>query len=410
MPAVSGPALDVDRALERVLAATPVLGSERVPLAAAVGRVLAEDVLADRDTPPFDRSAMDGWAVRAEDVASPPLALPVSGQVRAGSEPRQPLAPGSAVQVMTGAPVPAGATAVLPVERSRPAGEGRVELLEAPAPGAHIARRGSEVRAGERVLEAGRRLGPAQVAVLAAFGVAEVPVGRRPRAAYLVTGDELVAVEAVPAGAQIRNANGPAIEQQIREAGGEPVPLGMAPDDLEATVAALAPGFDADALLVSGGVSAGVFDLVEDALARFGVEVLFDRVAVKPGAPLVFGRRGESLVFGLPGNPVSAQVTFELFARPALLRMQGGAVLARPRLAAELAGPLRNRSRRRAHLPVRLRFEGERVLAEPIPSRGSADLVAHARADALAVLEAEREEAAPGERVPVLILGGFGDR
>jgi molybdopterin molybdotransferase len=409
MPAMGSVALDVDRALQEVLARAAPLGVERVPLASARGRILAEEVLADRDAPPFDRSAMDGWAVRAEAIEAVPLTLPVSGQVRAGSEPAGPLAPGSAVQIMTGAPVPAGATAVLPVERSRPSGEGRVELLEVPVSGAHIARRGSEVRAGERVLEAGRRLGAAQVAVLAAFGVARVPVGRRPRVAYLVTGDELVAVEATPRGAQIRNSNGPGLEQQIREAGGEPVSLGTAPDELEATASALESGLDADLLLVTGGVSAGVYDLVEDAFARFGIEIVFDRVAVKPGAPLVFGHRGGCLVFGLPGNPVSAQVTFELFVRPALLKLQGSAVLSRPRLEAELLAPLRNASKRRAHLPVRLRFEAGRALAEPIPSRGSADLVAHSRAHALAVLEAERTQAAAGERVAVLLLDGFGE-
>jgi len=401
-------ALTVDDALERVLAAARPLGAETVALSAAAGRVLAEDVRADRDTPPFDRSAMDGWAVRAEDLGAAPCTLPVTGHVRAGVEPAGPLAPGSAVQVMTGAPVPEGATAVLPVERSREAGAGRVELLGAPAPGAHIARRGSEVRAGERVLTAGVRLGAAQLSVLAAFGVSRVPVGRRPRVAYLVTGDELVGVEATPRGAQIRNSNGPGLEQQIREAGGEPVSLGVAPDRLEATVAALEPGLAADALIVTGGVSAGVFDLVEDAFAHFGIEVVFDRVAVKPGAPLVFGRRGGGLVFGLPGNPVSAQVTFELFARPALLRLQGARSTARPRLEAELGGPLRNGSRRRAHLPVRLVLDRGRVVAEPIPSRGSADLVAHARADGLAVLEADRVAASAGERVSVLTLGWEG--
>jgi len=409
MPAMSAAALDVDRALEQVLARARPLGVETVPLASARGRVLAADVLADRDSPPFDRSAMDGWAVRAEDVAAAPRTLPVTGQIRAGVEPPGPLRPGSAVQVMTGAPVPAGATAVLPVERSRSGGEGLVELLEAPVAGAHIARRGSEVRAGDRVLESGQWLGPAQLGVLAAFGVASVAVGRRPRVAYLVTGDELVAVDATPRGAQIRNSNGPVLEHQIREAGGDPSSLGVAPDDLEATAAALARGLDADVLVVSGGVSAGVYDLVEEALARFGVQVVFDRVAVKPGAPLVFGHRGGCLVFGLPGNPVSAQVTFELFVRPAILALQGARLLTRPRLEAELLGPLRNRSKRRAFLPVRLRFEAGRALVEPIPSRGSADLVAHARANALAILGAERLEAAAGERVPVMWLEGFGE-
>jgi molybdopterin molybdotransferase len=183
--------------------------------------------------------------------------------------------------------------------------------------------------------------------------------------------------------------------------------LGVVPDDEERIAAALATGFEADVLVVSGGVSAGEYDLVEPALARFGVEVLFDKVAIKPGAPLVFGRRGETLVFGVPGNPVSAQVTFDAFVRPALLRMQGARVVDRPVLEAELTAPLRNRSGRRAHLPVRLRRRAERLEAVPVRSQGSGDLAAHAHANALAVLDADRTRAEPGERVEVRLLGSF---
>jgi molybdopterin molybdotransferase len=264
------------------------------------------------------------------------------------------------------------------------------------------------VRRDALVLARGRRVDPAALAVLATVGRARVRVGRRPRVALLVTGDELVGVEAQPSGAQIRNANEPAVLAQIRAAGAEALPLGTAPDDMERIAQGVERGLaSADVLLLSGGVSAGAYDLVEAVLARFGVEVLFERVAIKPGAPLVFGRRGSTLVFGLPGNPVSAQVSFDVFVRPALLRMQHGSGGLRPAVSVTLAGPARNRSRRRAYLPARVRAGSDGLVAEPLPSAGSADVFAHARANALVVLEAERTEAAAGERVAAHLLPGF---
>ncbi len=404
-------AVSVDEALEIVLAHTPRLPAEEVLLPDALGRVLAEDVRADADMPPFDRSAMDGYAVRASDVASAPVVLKVAGQLRAGQYPDAPLPPRQAGQVMTGAPVPAGATAVQPVEKTRAKdGGARVEILETVATGANIARQASEVAAGDVVLRAGRAIDPATVAVLAAVGRPRVKVGRRPTVAVLVTGDELVDVWDAPSRGRIRNSNGYALMAQAAWAGADPRTLGVVPDQPDRIAEAVRQGFASDVLVVSGGVSAGAYDLVEEALARFDVGLLFTKVSIKPGAPMVFGRRGDKLVFGLPGNPVSAQVTFDVFVRAALLRMQGARVVSRPRVEVELLEPMTNRSGRANHLPARVRVHDGRLVAEGVRSAGSADVVAHAAANALVVLEAQRTRAEAGERAPALLLGNFLER
>jgi molybdopterin molybdotransferase len=403
--------IPVDAALEIVLKHTPSLGAEEIPLADALGRILAEDVITDSDLPPFDRSAMDGYAVRASDVAAAPVVLDVAGQIRAGQWPDQPLRPGQAVQVMPGAPVPMGATAVQPVEKTRAIDGGRrVEILEAVATGAHIARQGAEGHAGDEVLARGGTIDPAAVAVLASVGKAKVRVGRRPTVSVLITGDELVDVWDAPSRGQIRNSNGYALMAQARWAGADARSLGVVPDQAPLIAQAVRAGFASDVLVISGGVSAGAFDLVEEVLARFDVGFLFTKVAIKPGAPLVFGRRGDKLVFGLPGNPVSAQVTFDLFARAALLRMQGARVVTRPTVEVELLESVTNRSGRRNHLPARVRFDGGRLVASPLRSVGSADVVAHARANALVVLESERLRAEAGEKAPAILLGNFLER
>jgi molybdopterin molybdotransferase len=275
------------------------------------------------------------------------------------------------------------------------------------AEGANVSPRGCEVRQGDVVLEHGRLISAAAAAVLAATGHARVRVGRRPRVAVLVTGDEIVDVTAQPRPGQIRNSNGPAVAALARRAGARVRDLGVVADRRAETVAALRDGLSADVLVVSGGVSAGDYDLVEPALEELGVALLFTRVAIKPGAPLVFGRRDATLVFGLPGNPVSAQVTFDLFVRAALLRMQGARLVSRPRVEVELLSPLKNRSGRRAHLPTRVRFEGGRLVARAVRSMGSGDLVAHARANALVVLEAERTRTEPGDTAEAVLLAGF---
>jgi molybdopterin molybdotransferase len=349
--------------------------------------------------------------VRAADTTGAPVELRVVGELPAGRAPTVPVGPGEAIRIMTGAPVPGGATAVQQVERTRVREEAdaRVEILASVAEGANIAPRGCEVRAGDLVLGRGQIIGPAASAVLASTGHARVRVARRPRAAVLVTGDEIVDVTAVPGPGQIRNSNGPAVAAQARLAGAEVRLVGVAPDREAETVAALREGLsgDPDVLAVSGGVSAGDYDLVEPALERLEVELLFTKVAIKPGAPLVFGRRKGTLVFGLPGNPVSAQVTFDVFVRAALLRMQGARVVSRPRVEVELLAPVTNRSGRKAHLPARVRFEDGRLVARPVRSMGSGDLVAHARANALVALPAERTRAETGERAEAVLLAGF---
>jgi molybdopterin molybdotransferase len=344
-------------------------------------------------------------------VAHAPVVLEVAGQIRAGQWPDHPLPPGQAVQVMTGAPVPAGATAVQPVEKTRAIDGGRrVEILEPVPTGAHIARQGAEGHAGDEVLGRGCTLDPASLAVLAAVGKAKVRVGRRPTVSILVTGDELVDVWDAPGRGRIRNSNGPALMAQARWAGADARSLGVVPDQAARIGEAVRAGFASDVLVISGGVSAGAFDLVEEVLARFDVGFLFTKVAIKPGAPLVFGRRGDKLVFGLPGNPVSAQVTFDLFVRPALLRMQGARVVTRPQVEVELLESVTNRSGRRNHLPARVHLEGGRLVAAPLRSVGSADVVAHARANALVVMESERLRAEAGEKAPAILLGNFLER
>jgi len=253
-------------------------------------------------------------------------------------------------------------------------------------------------------------LDPASVAVLAAVGKGKVLVGRRPTVSVLVTGDELVDVWDAPTRGRIRNSNGYALMAQARWAGADARSLGVVPDQAPLIAQAVREGFASDVLVISGGVSEGAFDLVEEVLTRFDVGLLFTKVAIKPGAPLVFGRRGDKLIFGLPGNPVSAQVTFDLFARAALLRMQGAQVVTRPRVEVELLESVTNRSGRRNHVPARVRFEGGRLVASPLRSVGSADVVAHARANALVVLESERLRAEAGERAPALLLGNFLER
>jgi molybdopterin molybdotransferase len=402
--------IPVEEALRIVLAHSPTLGVEEVPLDDALGRVLAEDVAADGELPPFDRSAMDGYALIAADAAKAPTILTVVGEVRAGHVAELGVRRGEALKIMTGAPLPRGADAVQQLEKTRDLGGGRVELLAAVEAGQHVARRGSEIRAGDAVLESGITIDPPAIAVLATVGKARVRVGRRPSVAVLVTGDELLDVSERPAGAQIRNSNGPTVLAQARWAGAAAHSLGVVRDQLGRIVEAVGRGLEADVLVVSGGVSEGAYDLVEPAFARLGVEVFFDRVAIKPGAPLVFGRRGGTLVFGLPGNPVSAQVTFDVFVRAALLRMQGARVVSRPVVEVELLGTVKNRSGRKAHVPACVREEAGRLVAQPIRSAGSADVFAHARANALVAVEDWRTEVEAGERANALLLGNFLER
>jgi molybdopterin molybdotransferase len=402
--------IPVEKALAIVLERTPRLPAEEVSLADALGRVLAEDAAADSDLPPFPRSAVDGYAVRAREARESPARLAVVGTVPAGAAPAFALREGEAAQIMTGAPLPEGADAVQMVEKTREAAPGEVEILEPVEPGANVAPRGSEVRAGEPVLKRGAWIDPAALAVLATVGKSRVLVGRRPAVAVAATGDELVDPAERPGPGQIRNSNGFSLAAQAQLAGARVTALGVARDDAEALRSVIERGFASDVLLLSGGVSMGRYDLVEDALARLGVEILVDAVALKPGKPLVFGvGPGGQLTFGLPGNPVSTLVTFELFVKPALLSMQGSERPTRPELSATLSGPLASRGPRRAYLPGWISPAGPAgaLVARPIPTRGSADIVAFSKANALLVLPEELDLLPAGEAVRVVPLDNF---
>ncbi|MGO9230080.1 MAG: gephyrin-like molybdotransferase Glp [Bryobacteraceae bacterium] len=371
--------------------------SEDVALAAAAGRVLAVDVAADRDSPAVDRSMRDGYAVRAADL---PGELAVIGEVRAGERFAGVVGPGQAVEIMTGAPVPAGADAVIMLEDTR-AGDGHVHIDGTAQPAQAINRRGAEAAAGEIVLGAGTRLDYSGIAALAAFGYSHVPVYRRPTVAIVSTGDEIVEVEETPAEFQIRNSNAHSLAAQVARAGGAPVILPLARDTVEHTRQVLGRGFEADLLLISGGVSAGKYDVVEEVLAGFGAEFYFDRVLMQPGQPLVFGRALGKFFFGLPGNPASTMVTFEVFARAALELIGGQTETVLTMPWARLTGEFRHRPGLTRFLPALLTADGAAVT--PAVWHGSGDIPALMRANAFLVADPDRAVYATGEMIRVLL-------
>ncbi|HYM11239.1 MAG TPA: gephyrin-like molybdotransferase Glp [Bryobacterales bacterium] len=383
-----------------VCAARQPLETESVPLAGAQGRVLAEPAAADRDCPPFDRATRDGYAVRAAET---PGSLRVAGQVRAGEEFRGALRPGEAIEIMTGAPVPAGADAVVMVEYSQR--EGDVVALERGArAGENIVPRGSEAPQGLVALEPGHRLRFPEIALLAGFGCAEVRVYRRPRVAILSTGDEVVEITATPRNCQIRNSNAHSLAAQVSRAGGEPAVLPIAPDDRVRTRELIERGLAADLLLLSGGVSMGKYDLVEQALADLGAEFFFDGVLIRPGKPLVFGRAREKFFFGLPGNPLSTMVTFEVFARATIELLGRVADVSLRFLHARLGADFRHKPGLTRFLPAMLSGCRDEVTVVPVKWQGSGDVGALTRSNCLLVAAAGREEWKAGEWMPVLPL------
>lgn len=398
--------LSVDEALGRVLTAVPVLGCEVIGLPSALGRVLAEPVVAGRDLPPWPNSSMDGYAVRAADTAHAtavrPARLVLLGAIAAGTVAERPVGPGEAYRILTGAPLPAGADAVIPQEE---VGHEPGTLL-VPRPvrcGEYVRPRGEDIRVGEVVLEAGAVLDPAALGVLAALGRWLVHVYQRPRVAILATGDELVDLGEPPGPGQIPNSNTYTLAGQVLEAGGVPVPLGIARDTREALAERIRWGLGADVVVSSAGVSVGDRDLVREVLDKLGAELEFWQVNLRPGKPLTFGRLGGRPFFGLPGNPVSAMVTFELFVRPALRRMGGYGRVLRPRIRARAAAPIHNPGARWGYLRVRLAVEHGEVTATPTGDQGSGILRSMLLADGLAVVPPDGRLAA-GDPVEVILL------
>ncbi len=397
--------ISISDATSLVLQHTTALSVESVNLSEALNRVLAEDIIADCDLPPFDRAQMDGYALRAADVANTPARLGVVGESAAGSGWHKEMKTGEAVRIMTGAPVPVGADAVQQVELTRES-DGEVEILERVDVGRSIVRRASEIKAGETVLRAGEEIYAAMIATLASFGYAQVKVGRRPRVAIMATGSELVDVDKQPGRDQIRDSNNYTLAAYAKLAGATVERLPLAVDDtreLKRQIAAAAER--SDVLITSGGVSMGVYDFTKAALKELGAQIFFERVSLRPGKPTVFGQLGNTLVFGLPGNPVSVAVTFNLFARTALRAMQGAKEPGLKEETAVLVRDLKGSIERESYLPAVLRTDRNgTLLAEPLKWGGSSDFVAFARATALIDVPAGVKIIDAGSRVKVVRL------
>lgn len=378
--------------------------SERLFLAKAAGRVLARAIAADRDQPPFPRATRDGFACRAEDLRSG--SLRVVGQLRAGQAwTRGAIKPGEAVEIMTGAAVPRGANCVVMVEHVAMA-NGRVRLREPRqlSPGENIVPPGAEARSGDVVVPAGRRLGPTELAAAAACGAAEVEAWAQPRAAILATGDELVEVGDTPHAHQIRNSNSYSLAAQVVAAGGKPEMLAIVPDDEAATERAIREASHCDLVLLTGGVSMGKYDFVEQALLALGAEFFFTGARIQPGKPVVFGKLPGPYFFGLPGNPISTIVTFALFAGP-LLRAMSGERDAGPRFVlARVEEEVRVKPGLTRFLPARLEGDVRGARVHRIPWQGSGDLAAAARANGFLVVSETAQQIGCGEIASVLLL------
>jgi molybdopterin molybdotransferase len=389
---------------EKVSDATPRPATETLPLGNVLGRVLAEDIVADRDYPPFHRSTRDGFAVNSDDLTRLPAVLERLGEVRAGEHFTEHVAHGHCVQIMTGAPLPDGTDAVVMIEHVRAEGS-KVEINRSVEPWQNVVRRGSEAPAGSKVLPRGRRLRAGEIGLLASVGKAQVKVFKRPGVAVLPTGDEIVSVEQTPEWFQIRNSNAAMLAALAKAAGGVPVVRGIAPDKKDALRQMILQGLESDLLVLSGGVSMGKFDLVAETLRELGAEFFFHGVAIRPGKPLLFGRARDKFFFGLPGNPVSSYVTFELFARPAL-RMLAGERFEEPAfLRARLAKPFRQKHGLTAFMPARVEMRDSDPVVSLVGWQGSGDLVGVAAANCFLVVHPEQTEIAAGDWVDVLPKG-----
>ncbi len=403
--------LRIEDALTIILDRTPLLGEEEIALTEAVGRVLRQDAISDLDLPPFDRARMDGYALKATDTTgaseSSPARIKEIGEAAAGYSFNGTVESGQAVRIMTGAPVPAGADAVQQIEVIHVPGDGWIEVQKVVQPGQFITPRGIEARAGDVMVKAGERISPAVSAVLASFGQARPIVSRRPKVALLSTGTELVEVAEKPGPSQIRNSNTYSLAGYAEAAGAEVVSSSIVRDDFAATRDAIAAGLAAaDVCMLSGGVSMGDYDLVKPALIELGAEIFVEKVAMHPGKPTVFAKLGDKIIFGLPGNPVSVAVSFHLFARPALMKMQGANEIHLPRFQAYAAKPVKGAPPRRSHQPGLLTIRDGRAEVEPLKWSGSSDLVAFMKADCLIVVPEDRASVSEGELVEVISLGG----
>jgi molybdopterin molybdotransferase len=402
--------IPVERALEIMLATAAErsspdrMAAELVPLEVSLGRILREDVVADSDYPRFDKAIRDGFAVRFEDTAQVPGVLEVSGVSRAGQRADVAVTRGTCCEIMTGAPMPAGANAVIMVEHTETVDATHVRVLRTVREGEGLLRQAAELHEGEHILRSGERITLGDVGLLASVGKSNVRVSRKPRVAILATGDELVEVRENPSADQIRNSNGYTLYAQVVGAGAEPVLLGIGRDNVEDLRTKIGEGLKQDILLVSGGVSMGKYDFVEDVFAEFRVHVLFDSVAMKPGKPTVFGFCNETFVFGLPGNPVSTIVAFRMFVRPIIQSLLKVSEAGSANLRACLEETTKCDPARTAIVPALVRFDGQSYRIRTAPWKGSSDLAGLSRANAMVILPKVEGSLKAGDWVDFLSL------
>ena len=400
--------IPVEKALDAILDHVRRMGTERTDLLHSLGRVLAEPVVSGRDHPPWNSSAMDGYAVRHDDLEPASeqhsVTLEVIEEIAAGALPQKALQPGQASRIMTGAPVPEGADAVIRVEDTRTEGK-HVRIVQPVEAGEHIRLRGEDIRAGNVVLAQNSTIGSAEVGLLASVGRSHVQVYQQPRVAILATGNELADLGEALSPNKILNSNGYAVAAQVIEAGGVPVLLGVAKDTREELSDRLTQGLSADLILISGGVSVGAYDFVKDVLERLGVSMAFWKVAMKPGEPLAFGTLQAKPIFGLPGNPVSTMVTFEQFVRPALRKMQGHSLLFRPVIEAVVMERITKKPGKTHFVRAVVRKTGDRHEVWTTGSQSSGVLTSMVRANGLLIFPSESGEIEKGQTVKVQLLG-----
>jgi molybdopterin molybdotransferase len=392
-------ALEVVR--DKVAAAAAEPATSTVLLSNARGRVLATEIRADRDYPPFDRSTRDGYAVRSSDIERTPVVLDCAGEARAGRPWNGELGAGACIEIMTGAPLPRGLDAVVMLEHVQADG-GRIRFTQPAAAGQNIVQRGSEARAGTVVLPRGRRLSAGEAGLLASLGVHTVPVYSQPKVAIIPTGDELVPADHSPEWFEIRDSNAAMLASQVESAGGVAVRIGVARDDRIALRALIEQALRSDLLVLNGGVSAGKYDFVESVLAELGAEFYFDSVAIRPGKPTVFGRLGTTFFFGLPGNPVSSYVTFELFARPAIGILGGRPFEPPVFLRARLGEAFQQKHGLTAFMPARVQTRGGDPVVNLVGWQGSGDLVGVAASNCFLLVHPTQTELQAGNWVDVL--------
>ena len=400
--------IQVQEALDKILCQIQFKGVERVPLGQALGRVLTEDVVSRINNPPLDNSAMDGYAVIAEDIQSAtpenPVKLEMVEEIAAGYTAKGTLKPGQTMRIMTGAPIPPGADAVLMQEDTQKDGGNAILCLDKADVAENIRRAGEDVKIGEGVIKKGTTLSPAHIGMLAVIGRSQIAVSQRPTVAILSTGDEILELDETPQGPQIFNSNGHMLAAQIKSAGGIPVYLGIAQDTEKDLMEKFEWALKADIVVSSGGVSVGDYDLVKSSLQKMGQDMLFWKVAMKPGKPLAFGRIGKTPIFGLPGNPVSSFVSFEQFVRPSLRKVLGCSDLSHKTVQAKLTRTINKKPGRLHFLSSIVSWTDGEYTVTPAGEQGSGILKSAANANGLLIFPLEAEEIKQGREVAVQLL------